>query len=96
MNIVRRKRFVSGLLLVCLIAVAVHTAPAAPLTAASVSSPATAAAVGLGFWNKLACVGCIAGFLVGAGTTVAGLAIFLQLNPELAVLCFSACDSLLT
>jgi hypothetical protein len=74
-------------LLVAAIATATLLAPATPIIAASAPS----AIVGFGFWETLGCVGCIAGFIVGAGTTVAGLAVFLAANPEIAILCVSTC-----
>jgi hypothetical protein len=80
---------VSACVLLCALAVAVHfgssIAPAAlaTQTAASVS--------GLGFWTIAGCIGCIAGFVIGAGTTIAGLAVFLAAHPELAILCAATC-----
>ena len=52
----------------------------------------TAAGVsGFGFMVVLGCIGCLAGFLIGAGTTIAGLAVFLAAHPELAILCATTC-----
>jgi hypothetical protein len=45
----------------------------------------------LGLLDKIACVGCVAGFVIGAGTTVAGLAVVLASEPEIAILCVSTC-----
>jgi hypothetical protein len=55
------------------------------------SAQAAAGVIGFGFWATLGCIGCIAGFVVGAGTTIAGLAVFLAANPEIAILCVSTC-----
>jgi hypothetical protein len=49
--------------------------------------------LGTGFWDAVACVACLAGFLIGAGTTIAGLAVFLAANPELAILCAADCGA---
>ncbi len=93
----RKRRMVTAIALLCVIAIAVATGPAAPFaSAAAVTGHAAGAPVGLGFWDNLACVACIAGFIVGSGTTVVGLAVFLQLNPELAALCFLSCSKLAT
>jgi hypothetical protein len=96
MKIVRKNRVLTTIALLCVIAIAVYTGPAAPFSSAAVTSHSAAAVAGLGFWDKVACVACIAGFIVGSGTTVVGLAIFLQLNPELAALCFLSCSNLAT
>ncbi len=66
---------------------------AGPLTSAGVGGHAVAAATGAGFWEVLGCVGCIAGFVVGAGTTLAGLAVFIAANPEIAILCMATCSN---
>ncbi|HEY2850967.1 MAG TPA: hypothetical protein VGI97_13890 [Gemmatimonadaceae bacterium] len=52
--------------------------------------------VGFGFWHALGCIGCIGGFVVGGGLTVAGLAVFLAANPELGLYCVSTCVSAVT
>ncbi|MFI5233506.1 MAG: hypothetical protein ACHQSE_13435 [Gemmatimonadales bacterium] len=46
---------------------------------------------GFGFWAALGCIGCIGGFVVGGGLTVAGLAVFLAANPQLGLLCVATC-----
>jgi hypothetical protein len=66
---------------------------AGPLASAGVGGHAVAAATGAGFWEVLGCVACIAGFVVGAGTTLAGLAVFIAANPEIAILCMATCSS---
>lgn len=82
------KRRVAGVSLVlALAATAAFFGPAGPI--AAVTAPTAIA--GFGFWDTLACVGCISGFILGAGTTVAGLAVFLAANPEVAILCVSTC-----
>ena len=87
----RKNRLITTIALLCVVAIAVATGPSASFASAAVTHSG-AAVTGLGFWDNLTCVACIAGFLIGAGTTVVGLAVFLQLNPELAVLCFLACN----
>lgn len=62
-----------------------------PLAPTALASQTAAAASGLGFMQVLGCIGCLTGFLIGAGTTVAGLAVFLAANPELAILCATTC-----
>ena len=73
------------------VAVGLHGVPAAHLASTVLATQGAAAAAGLGFWDTLSCVGCIAGFVVGAGTTVAGFAVFLAANPEIGILCVSSC-----
>ena len=79
----------SATVLVCALAFAIHFGgPIAPTVLATQS---VAAASGLGFWTVAGCIGCIAGFVIGAGTTIAGLAVFLAAHPELAILCAATC-----
>jgi hypothetical protein len=66
---------------------------AGPLTSAGVGGHVVAAVTGAGFWDVLGCVGCMAGFVVGAGTTLAGLAVFIAANPEIAILCVATCSA---
>lgn len=75
-------------LLLALLAVTLLVAPGAPL--AALALPAHGAA-GLGFWEALSCIGCIGGFVVGGGLTVAGLAAFLAANPQIGLFCVSIC-----
>ncbi len=75
-------------LLLALLAVALLLTPAGPL--AALALPAHGAA-GLGFWEALSCIGCIGGFVVGGGLTVAGLAAFLAANPQVGLFCVSIC-----
>ena len=91
-NHLRNSRAFARAILVTAIALAVYTGPTFAL--ASIVSPThgPAIAAGFGFWEVLGCVGCIAGFLVGAGTTIAGLAVFLAANPEIAVVCVATCS----
>jgi hypothetical protein len=78
-------------LLLALAAVALLLTPAGPLAAlAALALPAHGAA-GLGFWEALSCIGCIGGFVVGGGLTVAGLAAFLAANPQVGLFCVSIC-----
>jgi hypothetical protein len=74
-------------------ALALSVGPAGAIDSASLATGGSAALTGFGFWQALGCVGCIAGFIVGAGTTIAGLAVFLAANPELGVLCVTTCAS---
>jgi hypothetical protein len=75
-------------LLLAVFAVALMLVPAGPLAALAVPAHGVA---GLGFWEALGCVGCIGGFVVGGGLTVAGLAAFLAANPQIGVACVSIC-----
>src|SRR5579871_5811475 len=63
-------------------------APVGAIAAAAIPGHAVA---GFGFWEALGCVGCISGFVIGGGLTVAGLAAFLAANPELGIYCVSVC-----
>ena len=86
----RKKFTVPAAVLFALLAVGLHFAPETHLASATLVTQ-SAAAAGLGFWDTLSCIGCIAGFVVGAGTTVAGFAVFLAANPEIGILCVSSC-----
>jgi hypothetical protein len=88
----RKNRVINTIALVCVIAIAIATSPAAPFASAAASSYSGVAVTGSGFMDTLACVACISGFLIGSGSTAGGLAVFLALNPELAALCFLACN----
>lgn len=81
----------SAALLLAVFAVAFTVGPAGPFAAAALSTHAAAGIAGFGFWGTLGCIGCIAGFVIGAGTTAAGLAVFIAANPEIAILCVSTC-----
>jgi hypothetical protein len=81
----------SAAALVAVVALAIVAGPAGPLAAATLSSSGAAGVIGLGFWETLGCIGCIAGFVIGAGTTAAGLAVFLAAHPEVGLLCVSTC-----
>lgn len=62
------------------------TAPASPTT-----TPA-GDLQGTGAWQKLACLGCVGGFLLlSAGGSVAGVMLALAMYPEAAVLCAAGC-----
>jgi hypothetical protein len=63
-----------------------------PLTPSIAVGHAASVAAGAGFMGVLGCIGCAAGFVVGAGTTVAGMAVFIAANPEIAIMCVSACS----
>jgi hypothetical protein len=75
-------------LLLGVLAVALLLAPAGPVAALALPAHAVA---GLGFWEALSCVGCIGGFVVGGGLTIAGLAAFLAANPQIGIYCVSIC-----
>lgn len=78
----------SAPLLLGVLALILLVAPAGPI--AALVLPAHGAA-GLGFWEALSCIGCIGGFVVGGGLTVAGLAAFLAANPQIGLFCVSIC-----
>jgi hypothetical protein len=75
-------------LLLAALAVALLVVPAAPLAALALPAHSVA---GLGFWAAVSCIGCIGGFVVGGGLTVAGLAAFLAANPQIGLFCVSTC-----
>ena len=75
-------------LLLAVLALALLLAPIGPL--AALTLPAHGA-VGLGFWEVASCIGCIGGFVIGGGLTVAGLAAFLAANPQIGLFCVSIC-----
>lgn len=84
-------RAASAAVLIGVLAITVHVGALGPLAPTTLATQAAAGVTGLGFWDVLGCVGCIAGFVMGAGTTVAGLAVFLAAHPEIAILCVSTC-----
>jgi hypothetical protein len=77
-----------AMLMFGVLAVTLLVAPAGPLAALSLGAHGAA---GLGFWEALSCIGCIGGFVVGGGLTVAGLAAFLAANPQIGLFCVSIC-----
>ncbi len=77
-------------LLAC-VAVGMYSAPTMHVASTALASQGAASVAGLGFWDTLTCVGCIAGFVAGAGATVAGFAVFLAANPEVGIMCVSSC-----
>lgn len=81
----------SATLLIGVFALALLVGPAGPFAAAALSTHVATGIAGFGFWGTLGCVGCIAGFVIGAGTTAAGLAVVIAANPEIAILCVSTC-----
>ncbi len=83
-------RAISALAVLGMIAIAVTTGPGVHVPALATAAQTTAV-VGLGFWGTLGCIGCVAGFVIGAGTTVAGLAVVLAAQPEIGILCVSTC-----
>lgn len=85
----------SAAMLFGVVAVALLAGPAGP-HAAALSTHVANGIAGFGFWGTLGCIGCIAGFVVGAGTTAAGLAVFIAANPEIAILCVSTCAAAAT
>lgn len=87
MTVIRKVLDHRTLVIVGLLAVALLAGPVTPLDASS----AAAGVTGFGFWETLTCIACITGFVVGAGTTIAGLAVFLAANPEIAILCVGTC-----
>ena len=84
-------RAASVAVLIGVLAITMHVGPLGPLAPTTLATQVAAGVTGLGFWGVLGCVGCIAGFVMGAGTTVAGLAVFLAAHPEIAIFCVSTC-----
>jgi hypothetical protein len=78
----------SATLLLGMLALALLVAPAGATAPLPLPAHET---VGFGFWGALSCIGCIGGFVVGGGLTVAGLAAFLAANPQIGLFCVSAC-----
>jgi hypothetical protein len=77
--------------LLAVVMLALSATPAGAIDSASLATHGAGALAGFGFWDTLTCVGCIAGFVAGAGTTIAGFAVFLSANPEIGILCVSSC-----
>ena len=80
-----------AIVLLGVLAIAMLVGPLGPLAQAGAAVPLATGIAGFGFWDSIACIACISAFLIGSGTTVAGLAVFLAVNPELTVLCVSSC-----
>jgi hypothetical protein len=91
MKNIRCKLVVPTAALLACVAVGLHSAPATQVASTALVTQSVASVAGLGFWDTLTCVGCIAGFVAGAGATVAGFAVFLAANPEIGILCVSSC-----
>ena len=87
----RNNRALPAALLFGVMVLALSIGPDGPLTHTSLTTQGAAALTGFGFWETLGCIGCIAGFVVGAGTTIAGFAVFLAVHSEIAILCVSTC-----
>ncbi|MHB0948694.1 MAG: hypothetical protein ACYC4J_06475 [Gemmatimonadaceae bacterium] len=73
-----------------------HSSSAPPATVAAAPSTATATPAahlqGTGAWQKLACLGCIGGFvLLSAGGSVVGVVAAIAMYPEAAALCAAGC-----
>jgi hypothetical protein len=85
------RRAVAAAALLGVMAAAVAIGAIGPAASSVLATQTAADGSGLGFMMVLGCVACLAGFLMGAGTTIAGLAIFLAAHPELAILCASTC-----
>ena len=47
--------------------------------------------VGSGFWAKAACIGCIAGFGLAGGGSLAGMLLLAAAFPEASTACIGAC-----
>jgi hypothetical protein len=84
-------RAVSAAVLLGVLGTAIHAGALGAIAPAVLATQATAGVSGMGWLAGLSCVACIAGFILGAGTTIAGLAAFLAVHPELAILCVSTC-----
>jgi hypothetical protein len=78
----------SATLLLGVLALTIVLTPAGPIAALALPAHGIA---GLGFWEAVSCIGCIGGFVVGGGLTVAGLAAFLAANPQIGLFCVSVC-----
>ena len=89
---INRGKHVALLLGVVMLALCIN--PAGPLAASSLTTQGAVAITGMGIWGTVGCIACIAGFVVGAGTTIAGLAVFVAANPEIAILCVATCSAL--
>ena len=96
MKSLRINRALSAAVLLGVIAIALNVGPTGPLVSTTIATHTAAAVTGFGFWGALSCIGCIAGFVIGAGTTIAGLAVFLAANPEIEILCLSTCTAAAT
>ena len=92
----RINRALSAAVLLGVIALTLNIGPAGPFVSTTIATQTAAAVSGFGFWETLGCIGCIAGFVIGAGTTIAGLAVFLAANPEIGILCLSTCTAAAT
>lgn len=77
--------------LLAVVALVIAAGAFGPVAPAALSIQTAAGASGLGWRMALGCIACIVGFVIGAGTTIAGLAVFLAAHPELAILCASTC-----
>jgi len=81
----------SAAVLMSVLAIAIHAGPGGPWPSPVFVTPGSDGLTGVGYWEALACIGCVAGFVIGAGTTLAGMAVFIASHPELAVMCVSSC-----
>ena len=88
MTLLRNRRATHAALLLGVVATALLVGP----SGSHVVTATAPVVAGFGFWETLSCVACLTGFIVGAGTTVAGLAVFLAAYPEIAILCVSTCS----
>ena len=77
--------------LLAVVAIVISAGAFGPVAPVALSIQTAAGATGLGWQLVLGCIACLAGFVIGAGTTIAGLAVFLAAHPELAILCASTC-----
>ncbi|MFI5244206.1 MAG: hypothetical protein ACHQQR_03195 [Gemmatimonadales bacterium] len=84
-------RATSVAVLLGVLGTAIHAGALGAFAPALLATQVTAGGSGMGWLAGLSCVACIAGFILGAGTTIAGLAAFLAVHPELAILCVSTC-----
>jgi hypothetical protein len=84
-------RAASAAALVAVLVLAVSAGAPGTSATTELANQTAAAVSGMGFMTVLGCIACLSAFLIGAGTTIAGLALFLSAHPELAILCASTC-----
>jgi hypothetical protein len=69
-----------------------HTSSIAATVVAQQPAQAELALRGTGYWQKAACLGCVAGFLFVSGTgSVAAVIAVIAAYPEVAALCAAGC-----
>lgn len=88
----RKPRLMATLLVLALLAFGGFTMGVDPVQTVEATPAAEVATItGQGFWEKLACVGCIAAFSAAGGGTIVGVALVAAVNVELAAACVGTC-----